>query len=381
MTTLRACNGRAPAHGSGDPARQTTCDLADISARGRAHALRADELMKTSTALRVAASVGGLLLARAALRHSRRIDLRDKVVVITGGSRGLGLVLARELIRKGARVALCARDAAELERARVELTILGGKVFADTCDVTDRDDIARFLVEVRDELGQIDVLINNAGVVQVGPMEMMSIDDYERAMRTHLWGPLHMMLGVIPEMQRRRAGRIVNIASIGSKIAIPHLVPYSASKFALYGLSAGMRAELMKDGVLVTTVCPGLMRTGSPRHAIIKGQQQAEYAWFDISDSLPGTSMSAVRAARQILRACEDGEAEVTLSVPARIAAKAHALAPGLVQDLLGVVAQLMPSPVGGSRHGIEGKDAESKLAPSVLTALGDAAARRNNEV
>ncbi|MDQ3369452.1 MAG: SDR family NAD(P)-dependent oxidoreductase [Myxococcota bacterium] len=325
--------------------------------------------------------MGGLLLARAALRHSRRIDLRDKVVVITGGSRGLGLVLARELIRKGARVALCARDAAELERARVELTILGGKVFADTCDVTDRDDIARFLVEVRDELGQIDVLINNAGVVQVGPMEMMSIDDYERAMRTHLWGPLHMMLGVIPEMQRRRAGRIVNIASIGSKIAIPHLVPYSASKFALYGLSAGMRAELMKDGVLVTTVCPGLMRTGSPRHAIIKGQQQAEYAWFDISDSLPGTSMSAVRAARQILRACEDGEAEVTLSVPARIAAKAHALAPGLVQDLLGVVAQLMPSPVGGSRHGIEGKDAESKLAPSVLTALGDAAARRNNEV
>ncbi len=321
------------------------------------------------------------MLARAALRHSRRIDLRDKVVVITGGSRGLGLVLARELVRKGARVALCARDAAELERARVELTILGGKVFADTCDVTDRDDISRFLVEVRDELGQIDVLINNAGVIQVGPMEMMSVDDYERAMRTHLWGPLHMMLGVIPEMQRRRAGRIVNIASIGGKIAVPHLVPYSASKFALYGLSAGMRAELMKDGVLVTTVCPGLMRTGSPRHAIIKGQQQAEYAWFDISDSLPGTSMSAVRAARQILRACEVGEAEVTLSVPARIAAKAHALAPGLVQDLLGVVARLMPSPVGGSRHGIEGKDAESGLAPSVLTSLGDAAARRNNEV
>lgn len=337
--------------------------------------------MRKSTLVRVVAGIGGLLLARAAIRHRRRIDLRDKVVVVTGGSRGLGLVLARELIRKGAKVALCARDHDELERARIELTILGGKVFADTCDVTDRDDVRRFLIEVRDELGRIDVVINNAGVLQVGPMELMSVGDYEASLRTHLWGPLQVMLQVLPDMQRRRTGRIVNIVSIGGKIAMPHLVPYSTSKFALYGLSTGMRAELAKDGVLVTTVCPGLMRTGSPRHAIIKGQQQAEYAWFDITDSLPITSMSAPRAARQILRACEYGDAEVTLSVQARLAAKIYALAPGLVQDLLGVLARVLPGPAGGSRDGIEGKDAESPLAPSVLTALGDAAARRNNEV
>ncbi len=337
--------------------------------------------MTKLTALRVAAGLGTLLVGRALIRRRRHLDLRDKVVVITGGSRGLGLVLARELVRKGARVAICARDPAELERARVELAIIGGTVHAATCDVTDREDITRFLTEVHDELGPIDVLFNNAGIIQVGPVEMMNLEDYERAMRTHLWAPLYAMLAVLPEMRRRRSGRVVNITSIGAKLPIPHLVPYCASKFALYGLSSGMRTELAQDGVFITTVCPGLMRTGSPRHAIMKGQVNAEYAWFDISDSSPVTSMSAERAARQIIRACEHGDAEVVLSLQARLAAKAHALAPNLVQEALAVVARLMPSSKGGSRVGVEGKDAESALAPSLLTAWGDAAARRNNEV
>ncbi|MBA3398013.1 MAG: SDR family oxidoreductase [Deltaproteobacteria bacterium] len=337
--------------------------------------------MTKLTALRLATGLGTLLLGRALIRRRRHLDLRDKVVVITGGSRGLGLVLARELVRKGARVAICARDAAELERARVELAIVGGTVHAAPCDVTDRDDITRFLTEVHDELGPIDVLFNNAGIIQVGPVEMMNLEDYERAMRTHLWAPLYAMLAVLPEMRRRGSGRVVNITSIGAKLAIPHLVPYCASKFALYGLSSGMRTELAQDGVFITTVCPGLMRTGSPRHAIVKGQAQAEYAWFDITDSSPVTSMNAERAARQIIRACEHGDAEVVLSLQGRLAAKAHALAPNLVQEALAVVARLMPSSEGGSRVGVEGKDAESALAPSVWTAWGDAAARRNNEV
>ena len=323
--------------------------------------------------------LAGLVVARAVGRRRRKLDLRERVAVITGGSRGLGLVLARELVRHGARVAICARDAAELERARVELTVLGGSVHASPCDVTDRDDVLRFLAEVRDELGPIDILINNAGVIQVGPLEVMTLDDYERALRTHLWGPLYAMQAVIPDMRARRTGRIVNIVSIGGKLAIPHLAPYSASKFALYGLSTAARAELAKDDVYVTTVCPGLMRTGSPRHALVKGQQQAEYAWFDILDSLPITSMNADRAGRQIVRALVHGDAEVVLSLQARLAAKLHALAPSFMQDAMAVVARLLPE--GGSRTAIEGKDAESALAPSVLTSLSDRAARRNNEM
>src|SRR5204863_5194639 len=123
--------------------------------------------------------------------------------------------------------------------------------------------------------------------------------------------PLFTTLSVLPAMRRQGEGRIVNISSIGGKIAVPHLLPYDASKFALTGFSEGLRAELLKDGIYVTTVCPGLMRTGSPRNADFKGQHEAEYAWFSIGDSLPGMSMSAEAAAERIVTAFRQGEAEV----------------------------------------------------------------------
>ena len=334
----------------------------------------------TRSILRVGLLAGAGLALRGLVRHRRRIELAGKIVVVTGGSRGLGLVLSRELLRRGARVAICARDEDELDRARTQLASQGA-VFASVCDLTSRSDIHRFLTEVRDELGPIDVLINNAGVMVVGPAELMTLDDYEEAMRTHLWGPLHAMSFVIPEMRQRGGGRIVNIASIGGKIALPHMVPYSASKFALVGLSAGMRAELAKDGVYVTTACPGLMRTGSPRNAAFRGNHRAEYAWFDIADNLPVLSMSAERAARRILDACEYGEPEVVTTLPAKLAVLASAIAPSAVQEIVSVVGRLLPAPRPGSRQRHTGAESESALAPSILTALGDAAAQRNNEI
>ena len=167
-----------------------------------------------------------------------------------------------------------------------------------------------------DRWTNVDVLINNAGVIQVGPLEHMEHEDFENAMATHFWGPLHLMLELIPSMRRRGFGRIVNISSIGGRVAVPHLAPYSASKFALTGLSDAVRAELAPYGIRVTTVCPGLMRTGSPMNAQVKGQHEAEYAWFAIADSLPGFSMSAERAADQILSACAHGDPELTISLP-----------------------------------------------------------------
>jgi NAD(P)-dependent dehydrogenase (short-subunit alcohol dehydrogenase family) len=335
--------------------------------------------MKIRTWLKLASVVGTGLIVRNILRNRRMIDVAGTVVVITGGSRGLGLVLARTLIEHGARVAICARDADELGRARQELEQLGGEVFSAQCDVTDRDDVLRFMASVEDDFGPIDILINNAGVIQVGPVEHMTADDFEHALSVNLRGPLHAMLAVLPAMRRRKAGRIVNIASIGGKVAIPHLAPYSTSKFALVGLSEAMRAELIKDGIYVTTVCPGLMRTGSPRHGLFKGNHQAEYAWFTIGDSLSVTSISAESAADQIIRGFARGDAEVTISPQARLASLVHGVAPGLVQEALGVVARFMPGPTG-SRTTVEGKDAESVFAPSVLTRQSDDAARRNNE-
>jgi NAD(P)-dependent dehydrogenase (short-subunit alcohol dehydrogenase family) len=327
-----------------------------------------------------AAGLAALGVARALAGRTRPFDFRGKVVLITGGSRGLGLVLARELAGEGARLAICARDPAELERARADLAGRGADVLAVPCDVTDRDQVDSLVRSVRERFGAVDVLINNAGVIQVGPMEVMTIEDYEEAMRTHYWASLYTTLAVLPEMRARRDGRIVNITSIGGKISVPHLLPYSASKFALVGLSEGLRAELAKDNVVVTTVCPGLMRTGSPPNATFKGRHREEYAWFSISDSLPGLSMDAESAAREIVAACRRGDAEVVLSAPAKLGVAFHGLFPGATADLLGLVNRLLPRAGGIGTARAKGRESESPLSRSVLTTATRRAARENNE-
>lgn len=328
-----------------------------------------------------AGGVGVMLAAKAVARRLGECDLRGKTVLITGGSRGLGLVLAREFVREGARVAICARDSDELDRAREDLRGRGADAFSVPCDLTDRAEVEQMVSIVREQFGEIDVLVNNAGVISVGPMEEMIVADFEEAMSANYWAALYCALAVLPGMRARRQGRIVNIASIGGKLSVPHLLPYSASKFALVGLSEGMRAELAKDGVVVTTVCPGLMRTGSPRHAIFKGQHRAEYAWFSIGDSLPIVSISAERAARKIVAACKRGDAEVILSVPAKLAAVLHSMFPGLTADLMGVVDRFLPAPGGIGERRVRGADSQSKVSPSFFTRLGDRAARNNNEI
>jgi NAD(P)-dependent dehydrogenase (short-subunit alcohol dehydrogenase family) len=328
-----------------------------------------------------AAGAGALAIARALYRRSKEYDLKGKCVLVTGGSRGLGLVLAREFADEGARVAICARDNQELERASRDLEARGAEVFAFPCDVTDRAQVAELIEVVTRRFGRIDVLVNNAGVIQVGPLEVMTLEDFEQAMAIHFWGPLYTTLAVLPQMRARRDGRIVNVSSVGGKVAVPHLLPYSASKFALAGLSDGLRAELAKDNVVVTTVIPGLMRTGSPRNATFKGRHRDEYAWFSISDALPITSIQAERAARQIVAACRRGQAELIITAQAVLAVKFRALFPEATADILALANRLLPGPGGIGRRRAKGRESESALAPSLLTTLSDRAALRNNEV
>jgi NAD(P)-dependent dehydrogenase (short-subunit alcohol dehydrogenase family) len=333
--------------------------------------------MKMRSWLALSGLVGGSMLVRHRVRRKRALELSGKVVAITGGSRGLGLVLARSVLERGARVAICARDPDELSRAKAELQERGD-VLASTCDVTDRDDVLRFVAEVEDDFGPIDMLINNAGIIQVGPVEMMSHEDFEQALDANLRGPLYSMLAVLPYMRKRGAGRIVNIASIGGKLAIPHLAPYCTSKFALVGLSESMRAELIKDNIFVTTACPGLIRTGSARHAWFRGHKQAEYAWFAIGDSQLMMSMSAESTANAILKAACNGDPEVVTSPQAKLVAFLHGVAPTLVQEIVGMLGRFLPGPTS-SRDAWQGRDAESVMV-SKWTRLADEAARKNNE-
>src|SRR4051812_49052657 len=263
----------------------------------------------------LAAGAGAALVATRLSRARLAISFEGRVVVVTGGPRGLGLVMARQLVDEGARVVLLARDLGELERAREELEAPGrGEVRTLGWDVRRRADVRAAVDTVLDRWRTIDVLINNAGVIQVGPLEHMDHEGFENAMATHFWGPLHLILEVAPVMRHRRFGRIVNISSIGGRIAVPHLAPYCASKFALTGLSDAIRAELDPYGIRVTTVAPGLMRTGSPVNAQFKGQHETEYAWFKVASSIPGLTIKSERAARKIVEACRYGDPSLTIT-------------------------------------------------------------------
>lgn len=324
--------------------------------------------------------VAALAAVRMAAVFSRRFDYRGKRVLLTGGSRGLGLVLARKLLAQGARLTLCARHADALASAERELKSLGGELAAVCADVTNEAEVTMLVNRANERFGGVDVLINNAGTIEVGPLQSMTLADFDAAMKTHFWGPLYTTLKVLPGMRRRRWGRIVNISSIGGKIAVPHLLPYSASKFALVGLSEGLAAEVRRDNIFVTTVCPGLMRTGSPRNALFKGQHRKEFAWFDLGDAFPASSMNAQRAAGQILRACQYGQAQVILSVQARAAALAHDLFPNLAVDLAAWANRLLPGPGGIGAAAALGRDSESALTRSPLTLLDRSAAAANNQ-
>jgi short-subunit dehydrogenase len=330
----------------------------------------------------LAALTAGAIFASARARRNAFFDLRGKNALVTGGARGLGLEIARVLVSKGANVMVVARDAEEIARAisdlkqhaaSSDLTIAG-----EVCDLTDGEAIEPLLSRIRSEFGVVDVLVNNAGTIQVGPLSSMTVDDFESAMRLHCFAPLRLVLGLREGMRSRGGGRVANISSIGGLVSVPHLLPYSASKFALIGLSQGLRMELAREKIMVSTIAPGLMRTGSPGQASFKGDHQKEYAWFAISDALPLLSASSSRSARRIVRAIERGEPHLVIGAPAKLAALANGVLPSVVTRALTVVNAALPS--GQDQRERKGFESESELVPSFVTGLNERAAERNNE-
>lgn len=330
----------------------------------------------------LAGAAGAAVLAgRAAIRRRRRFSFAGKTAIVMGGSRGLGLALARRLVDAGAKVAICARTPVELKAAEQQLRERGGDVLSACCDVRSEHQVKAAVSQVLERFGSVDLLFNVAGIIEIGPLDAMTRDDFRSAMDTNCWGALHSVLAVLPEMRRRGWGRIVNVASIGGKVAVPHMLPYCVSKFALVGLSRGLRTELAKDGILVTAVCPTLMRTGSPRNAVFKGQNEKEYAWFSIGDSLPMVAISAEKAAEQILLACQNGDGEVIIKNRGDIGVALATAFPELAGELAALANRLLPEMGGIGQRAIRGQDSQSKWSPSWLSRLGDRAAQENNEM
>jgi NAD(P)-dependent dehydrogenase (short-subunit alcohol dehydrogenase family) len=328
----------------------------------------------------VPVAIGSALISRQLWSRAHRYDVRGKTVVISGGTRGLGYLLAREFGRRGARVFVFSRSDDEILRGVGKLRDQGVQVDGFRCDVRDPDDVAGAVSAIVQSSKRLDVVVNNAGVIQVTPFENARIEDFEESLRTHFWGPLHLIRAALPYLRRER-GRILNVSSIGGRIGVPHLAPYCAGKFALVGLSEALRAELWKDGISVTTATPGLMRTGSHIRVALRGRHRREARWFAASIATPLTSMSADRAARIMVKACITGRAHVTPGIQARVAELLNVIAPELVAVMSSVVAgALLPAPAdtpSGDQLRMSSDVGFGWMSPF----LPNAASRRNNEV
>ncbi len=324
-------------------------------------------------------AAAGVVAAARVLRSRRRVSFARRVAVISGGSRGLGLLLARRLVDEGAHVALLARTAEDLEAAVAEL---GAAALAVPCDVRDKGAVEEAIGVVAERLGPPALLIHDAGVISVGPEEHMADAAYAESLGVHFWGARFLTEAVRPHLPTDGTARVGYVSSIGGRVAIPHLGPYSVGKHALVGYADAMRAELAEDGIAVTTITPGLLRTGSHPNAQVAGQHEKEYAWFAIGDATPLVSMDGARAADQILDALRHGDPALTLTLPAKLAAAADGIAPGVVGQISKLIARLLPAAAGPEGDETKtGWQSLSALAPSILTRLADAQTAPNNEL
>jgi short-subunit dehydrogenase len=310
--------------------------------------------------------------------------LRGKVVLITGSSRGLGLALAEEFGRRGAKLVLTARNPWELERAKQSLVERGlvergDDVLVAPADLRQAGEAQHVVQRATEVFGRVDVLVNNAGVITVGPVEHQEVEDFHEVMDANFFTGVHCALAVVPQMIERRSGTIVNIASIGGKVAVPHMLPYTASKFAAVGFSQGLNAELRSKGVHVMTVCPGLMRTGSHVAAQFTGDASREYRWFSLAASTPGISTSAKNAARRIVLGVLLGETEVAITPQAIAASRLSSLAPEAVTLAMGLVNRVLPGPVAEGAKRQRGAEVRG-LETMPATKIGGAAAQRYNQ-
>jgi NAD(P)-dependent dehydrogenase (short-subunit alcohol dehydrogenase family) len=336
------------------------------------------QLSKRTQAAAAMLAGAAAVLAASSLRRARRVD--GQTAFITGGSRGLGLALAFEYAKRGANIAICARDERTLDEAVRRIRQHGVYAIGIPCDVRNPGEVRDALTRAYEEYGRLDILVNNAGTIQVGPMESMTREDYEDSLRTHFWALYDAVESALPLLERHGGGRIVNITSIGGKVSVPHLLPYCVGKFAAAGYSEGLRATLRRKNITVTTVVPGLMRTGSPRNAWFKGQHRKEYAWFSISDALPLFSVSAASAAKTIVNGSLRGDPQVVISLQAKALILLEALAPGLMLRAFEVADMLLPRPGGIDTAKARGEQSTSGITESPLMALSKKAEREYNQ-
>lgn len=320
---------------------------------------------KNKKAAALALAAGGLF----SLQKTESDSFVGHSVLITGGSRGLGLALAKQLVQEGAFVTLLARDRDELEKARSILEkIEAGHAYIIVCDVTDSKKLSAAINQAAKKFGGLDMLINNAGAITVGPWESMEQADFEAQMRLHVYAPINAIRSALPYLRESGSGkRIVNICSMGGRVAVPHMLPYDTSKFALSGFSQGVAAELAGEGISVSTIYPSLMRTGSAIQAVFKGDHEREFAWFQAGDVLPGVTLSAQTAAAKIIQAARERRWELMPTGLGKLRMVAASFFPEIVGRTMAIAASFLPK--GQSKEYKTGAQSRTLFDQSLLTA------------
>jgi NADP-dependent 3-hydroxy acid dehydrogenase YdfG len=203
------------------------------------------------------------------------INIAGRVIIITGASSGMGAAAARHLAHHGASIVLAARRADRIEGLATEIVASGGKAVAVATDVTKLDDMQRLARTAIDTFGRIDVLVNNAGLMPLSPVERLKVDEWNQMIDVNLRGVLHGVAAVLPTMKDQKSGHIITTASVAAYKVFPASAVYSATKFAVRGLSEGLRQEVKPYNIRTTLISPGAVTTELLDHISEKDVQSA----------------------------------------------------------------------------------------------------------
>ncbi len=273
------------------------------------------------------------------------------VVLITGASEGIGRATAFVFAQQGYRLSLAARTPETLRQTAIDLEqSLNAEVLALPTDVTQPEQVQNLVEKTLERYGQIDCLINNAGICLSGPFLQTTPEHWQQLMAVNFWGYVHMIRAVLPHMLKRKQGQIVNVGSIGGKMPLPHMSAYCASKYAVSGLTEALRLELKPQGIQVIGVHPGIVHSHFLKRAIFLDEsqptdspQESEHPVSESGSSLRERMEQALdsflvsqpeEVATAIWEAVRDSKPEVVVGM-AQWAVGAYTLFPGLVGPLL----------------------------------------------